>query len=125
MVVLGDAGQTIDITDQVPEPWEPVAVRLAQLVACTEPEREQVVEVCRYTVIETGASGETIRRIRLHRDVTLVEARTGRVVDRRSFQGGEPEFCAFEITPPFFESVLRGGSVGFGRLQLWLRGFVE
>lgn len=125
IAVLGDAGEPVELTDRVPGAWEPMAVRFAQLVVCAEPETERVVEVCRYTVIGTGEAGETVRRVRFERTAMIVEAATGRVVDRRTFLGGEPRFCELEITPPFFEPVLRGSHVGFGRLRPWLAGFVE
>jgi len=123
-VVLSKSGRPGSLTDETPVRWEPVAVRFAQLVACAGPERRETVEECRYFVIETGQRGETVRRGRFSLPAWIFEARTGNVVDERVFDGSQPQFCALEINPPFFEATLAGDHVTFAQIRPWLEGFV-
>lgn len=122
-VLLTESGAPSTFAGDAPAIWEPVAVRFAQLVACVEEDR-QVVQVCGgYFNVTTGAPAPGITRFRLTLAVRLVEARTGRLVEERVFQGGEPRQC--QLTESIDLTTITGSPVRFAQVRSFLAGHVE
>jgi hypothetical protein len=84
LVLLSDAGEPHDMTDDVLErALEPMALRFAELVVCVGEEEEVLVQTCEYI------NGPSTRRYKYPIYARAVEARTGVLVAE----------CDFEETP--------------------------
>jgi uncharacterized protein YjbI with pentapeptide repeats len=118
LVLAGGKGGEADLQLPTDVSWEPAAGRFGQLVACIDTEQEITVEICQY-VTTGGGPGRPTRRVRFTRHVRVVEARTGKVVFSRTFEGGFPAECPFSKTSygTVGEDRLEGGRIGFGVLR--------
>jgi hypothetical protein len=117
LVLLSDAGEPHDFTDDVPEKrLEPMALRFAELVVCIGEEEEVLVQECAYL------NGPPTLRFKYPIHVRAVEARTGALVAERDFEE-TPRTCP--LTKSSADDNRIEAHVPFGDLVGWLAWLVE
>jgi hypothetical protein len=89
----------------------PDAVSAVQLVICIETDREVTIQVCDYTL------GDTYTRYGHERDVSVYAARSGQLLERKTFSGSRPDAC------PQYKSAnqndTHGGNIGWDDTHIW------
>jgi hypothetical protein len=116
-VVLSEAGEPHDFTDDVPERrLEPMALRFAELVVCIGEEEEVVVQECEYI------NGPSTLRLKYPIHVRAVEARTGALVAEKDFEE-TPRTCPFTKSSADDDRI--EAHVPFENLVGWLTRLVE
>jgi hypothetical protein len=81
-------GQYYVIPDTVPF-W----IGIIDLVACVQSENVIVQNCSNYYYSGTSTRGPDLQRIRIDRVVSLYKVLTGRLIERKTFEGSEPRAC--------------------------------
>lgn len=97
----------------------------AQLVLCVEEEKKELLESCPYED-EDDDKLRVVERYGYEVKVTLVEAKTGKVIEEETLNGEEPREC--KDVESFRESqttvTLDGENVDTADMQQWVRPYV-
>jgi hypothetical protein len=116
-------------TDLVPEEARPETLAETELVFCVEKREEVLVESCEYFPMDEEEDEEQIAIIEQYvyeREVTLIEAKTGKVVAQEVLRGTEPDECPEEAK--FSEEgetkTEHGGTVSDEDVLEWVRSYV-
>ena len=112
IILLNNVGDRHRWSDQIPEEWEPMAMRFCQLVVSIVKEDKILVETCSYLL------GSSIERYQYQMQLRVFAAATGEVVAEHLIQGTPPEECP--SSAPKYRTVIEGDHVSFSDLQLWL-----
>lgn len=117
LVLLSDAGELHDMTDDVAENGlEPMALRFAELLVCVGEEQEVLVQKCKYL------NGPPTLRFKYPIHVRAVEARTGALVAESDFEE-TPRRCPLTKSSRADDRI--EAHVEFDDLVEWLVGLVE
>ena len=106
----------------VQDRWAPTATRYAELVVVVQPRTRQSVEVCQYTF--AGAPASPVTRYVVSVEVRVISAHDGRIVDRRTFRGGDPRQC--RATESLSLTEIEGDPPDLhGQARPWLAGLIN
>ena len=95
-IMLVDAsGGLHDWTHSLPSEWRPDSVGSLELAACVGSEQQTLVETCQYVSRDDPSNTYEIRRYRYEREITLIEAQTGRTLAAVAVLGSSPASCPF------------------------------
>jgi hypothetical protein len=104
--------------EKVDEQWEPMALRFNELVACTEGEKQEVIEKCEYT----GGGGATIERVIIRMTIRLFDSKTGFYIGNREFVGSPPKECP---STTHSGGKMLGEYTNRNDIKTWLKAFVN
>jgi hypothetical protein len=113
-------------TAVIPEEAKAETLEQTELVACIEAEQETLVESCAYVIGEGEDANASVERYAYSRDVKLIEASTGNIVDQTTLAGNAPRECLDDETFVNDSKLLtvKGDNVSNNDIQEWLREFV-
>lgn len=100
----------------LPFEWLPDPAQEIELVLCLGDEVRTTINTCQYTGNHSWA------RIELSRKATLVTVRDAQVIAEKTFRGGEPANCPYQISDSGFST---GTPVKSEDILEWMRPFIE
>ncbi len=119
IVLLNTFGDLHEWSDDLPDDWWANSENEIELVACLSAQTLVRVETCTYIL----TSFTTINRNVWQVSAKLSEARTGKILASKTFQGSSPRPCGKEERTSTME--INGEYVPFGDVINWLEDFVE
>jgi uncharacterized protein YjbI with pentapeptide repeats len=117
LALISITGEKHELSHRIPDSWEPMALRFAELVACAEDEHEVAIEQCSY------AGGPAIKRLQYQMHMQVMAAKTGEMIVERTFKGTEPRSCP--IVAPATQTTIKGDPIEFEEVESFLETYIH
>lgn len=114
IALIDNSGGIDSWTSQIPKEWRPDSISEVQLVAVIS-KSNKAIQTCRYT-------GPSVTRYQHTVEISLREAKTGKLVKSGSLSGSTPPQCSY--TERMSVTARYGSEVTFDQLKAWLKGYV-
>jgi uncharacterized protein YjbI with pentapeptide repeats len=117
LAFISISGEKHELSHRIPNSWEPMALRFAELVVCAKDEHEVTLEQCSY------AGGPAIKRLQYQMYVQVIAVKTGEVIDELTFKGTEPRSCP--VVAPVTQTTIKGDPIEFEEVESFLEAYVH
>lgn len=97
-VIITSYDEISYMVDDLPVDWLAFTPEQLELVVCLGGQEKEVVQVCRYYYIGTGAAAPSTTRYRYKEQVTIFSAQNGSQIGARTFRGANPDYCPYQKT---------------------------